>query len=177
MNENRNGEMICERAREEIQKRIDGDEPPAGLDAHLEACFDCRAFQEEMQGLQDGLAGLPELEFPDEALEEVWKRTIRRREPAWFHWRLPAAAAAVLAVLLAGAYFTLRDRGPRYTEAEVARATLEAKAALSVVREALHRSEQAAFGRVLRGEVSPALEKITIGVPDPKERGQRRTGA
>jgi hypothetical protein len=120
-----------------------------------------------MEEIHDGLASLPELEFPEEALEQVWDRTIRkpvsgnRMNRYWF-----AAAAAVLLAALAWSLFGGWEPEPRYSSAEVARATVEAKAALGMVGHALQRSEQATVRKVLGGQVTPALEKITIGLPE-----------
>jgi predicted anti-sigma-YlaC factor YlaD len=178
-------EMSCEQARESIQDLIDDgkavmetESGTAGtLTAHLEACSDCRVFQEEMSKLHKGLTDLPELEFPAAALDEVWDQTVRKRPAEKFDWRWLAVAAAILIVVFAGRLFDPQKSGPEYSTAEVAQATVEARAALGLVRDALQRSEQAAVGRVLSGEVTPALEKITIGLPDTESSKKRRTGA
>ncbi len=180
-----NFEMSCEQARESIQDLIDeGDtitETASGtsvaLEAHLETCSECRVFQEEMSKLHRGLTDLPELEFPEAALEEVWDQTVRKHTAAKFDWRWLAVAAAILVVVFAGRFFDPQETGSEYSTAEVAQATVEARAALGLVRDALQRSEQAAIERVFGGEVTPALEKITIGMPHTENSKTRRTGA
>lgn len=162
--------MNCEKAQATIQERIDGHlmdgRELAAMERHLESCSACRRFQVDMVELHDGLAALPELELPDEALEEVWDRTVRRSSgtvPG--RWRWMAAAAAVLTVALAGSWFGLLDREPEYSPDEIARATVEARAALGMAGQALQRSQTVAMEEVLGGQVTPALEKITIGLP------------
>ena len=86
-------------------------------------------------------------------------------------------AAAIFLVIFAGRMFDLRESDPDYSSAEVAQATEEARAALGLVRDALQRSEHAAIDRVFGGEVTPALEKITIGLPRTENSKKRRTGA
>ena len=178
-------EMLCEQARESIQDLIDDGKTvmesvsgtAGALAAHLEVCSDCRVFQKEMSKLHRGLTDLPELAFPAAALEEVWDQTVRKRAVAKFDWRWLAVAAAILVVVFAGRLFDSQKVGSEYSTAEVAQATVEARAALNLVRDALQRSEQAAVERVLGGEVTPALEKITIGLPDTESSKKRRTGA
>lgn len=178
-------EISCQQARESIQDLLDGPTdgqgaflpPDATLEAHLEGCSDCRLFRKEMSELHRGLTDLPELEFPDEALEEVWNQTVRKSEAARIDWRWLGVAAAILLVVFAGRLFDLRENDPDYSAAEVAHATDEARAALGLVRDALQRSEHAAIERVFGEEVTPALEKITIGLPQMENSKKRRTGA
>lgn len=163
--------MDCEQTQVWIQDRIDGRlVDGAGLEAmerHLVSCADCRRFRTEMTEIHVGLASLPELEFPEDALEEVWDRTIRKQAAGdRSNWRWIAAVAAVLLVALAGSLFGPWNDEPEYSPTEVARATAEARAALGLVGKALQRSEDAAVQKVLGGKVTPALEKITIGLPE-----------
>ncbi len=161
----------CEQTKVWIQDRIDGRlVDGAGLETmerHLASCADCLRFRTEMTEIHEGLASLPELEFPEDALEEVWDRTIRKQAAGnRGNWRWIAAAAAILLVALAGSLFGPWNDEPEYSTTEVARATLEARAALGMVGKALQRSEDAAVQIVLGGKVTPALEKITIGLPE-----------
>ena len=182
---NEMNELSCDQVRESIQDLLD--EPNGGrgdnlqsdetLEAHLETCSDCRVFRKEMSELHRGLTDLPELEFPEAALEEVWDQTVRKNQVSKFDRRWLAVAAAILLVIFAGRMFDLRESDPDYSSAEVAQATEEARAALGLVRDALQRSEHAAIDRVFGGEVTPALEKITIGLPRTENSKKRRTGA
>ena len=171
----------CDNTQATIQERIDGQMVDAAelrsMKQHLASCERCRRFQADMTELHDGLAALPELEFPADALEEVWDRTVRRSSVGVSrHWRWMAAAAAVLVVALAGSWLGLFDQEPEYSPAEVARATLEARAALGLAGQALQRSQDVTMEEVLGGQVTPALEKITIGLPETYGTERRRTG-
>ena len=96
--------MNCERALELISAELDGavtQQERAELQAHLDACPDCRKTYAQLHELD---AALQESELePPAALHDSVMQTIRRekkRRPAW----LPAAAIAAAAalVLLAG---------------------------------------------------------------------------
>jgi predicted anti-sigma-YlaC factor YlaD len=157
----------CAAARRAIHVSLDAELMEAGvrqmLDEHLERCAACRDFAAEMRTIQDGLHSLPEIRLPDQVLEQVWKRTVRSRRSAlrprlW----MPAAAAALIIVALAGLW--LRNgstpRGP--TEAEIEQAAQQARMVLGITSRALHRTEQAAFDEVLSEEVSGALRRMPV---------------
>jgi len=162
--------MNCDNAQATIQDRIDGQLVDGGelaaMERHLELCDACRRFQVDMMEIHEGLAALPEMEFPEDALKEVWNSTIRKRSGSSSRrWQWMAAAAAVMTVALAGSWFGYFDREPEYSPAEIARATVEARAALGLAGQALQRSQDVAMEDVMGGQVTPALEKITIGLP------------
>ena len=155
----------CAAARRAIHVSLDAELMDAGLrqmlDEHLARCAGCRDFAVEMRTIQDGLRSLPEIRLPDEVLERMWKRTIRRsglRPRLW----MPAAAAALLLVALAGSW--LRNGSPPAgpTEAEIAQATQQARRVLGITSWALQRTEQAAFEEVLSEEVSGALRRMPV---------------
>ena len=92
--------MNCEKALELISAELDGEltqQERAELQAHLDACPDCRETYAQLHELD---AALQESELePPAALHDGVMQTIRRekkrRRPAW----LPAAAIAVAAAL------------------------------------------------------------------------------
>lgn len=86
----------CAQAREAASARLDGE--LAGLDlvrleAHLDACNDCRAVANGLTATATLLRGAP-LEEPDRSLILL----TRSSRPRSLHLRTAAAAAAVLAV-------------------------------------------------------------------------------
>ena len=97
--------MNCERALELISAELDGElaqQERADLQAHLDACPDCRETYAQLHELD---AALKESELePPAALHDTVMQTIRRekkrRRPAWLSAAVIAAAAAL--VLLAG---------------------------------------------------------------------------
>ena len=95
--------LSCREAEALIQQVLDGDLMDAvlrtRLDAHLEDCAACRSARSGLSMVQDGLRALVETPLPDEALEQVWRRTSRSGWRAFRHrgldWRMAAAAASI----------------------------------------------------------------------------------
>ena len=174
-----NGNLPCSEAREAVHVSLDAELMDAALkrrlEAHLAGCTECRAFVAEMRVVQEGLRSLPELQLPDEALEEVWNRTTRARRVRGFprRWNLAAAAAAVLVVVLAGLWLRNGSAPPGPTDAELERAAAQARLVLGLTSRALQRSERAVLHDVLTDEVSPALRRVPIQWP-ARRAGERR---
>lgn len=137
----------CERWQEVLEAYVDGelDAPERSrLENHLEGCPACRSELALASELRDRLRGLPSLDAPRGAvaavLETARQEDRAQRGPApwsWLEtlWARPllaggAAAAIVLAIVLA---LFPGDGGPAApgSDAEIARATLEAKLALA----------------------------------------------
>lgn len=177
----------CRSARALVHDRADGEIDDVGrvrLEAHLAVCRDCVDFAEEIDGVRDSLAGLADVPFPDDALREVWARTVEA-EPWWRRPWFPSAAwrpalTAVAAAAIAGAALWLAFDGGRTpapasaSQQEMARAVAEARYALALAGGAVRRSERAAVGKVLLGEVGPALERIPVRWPSAED--SRRNG-
>jgi predicted anti-sigma-YlaC factor YlaD len=185
--------IACAKARRAIQEGLDGPVEAAAraaVDEHVAGCEACREYRDGMVALSDALRAAPELRFPDDALEQVWDRTVRA-EPAprsglARHWR-GLAAAAVVTFVLVGLWawvgpVTPPTSGPSaeqlaelgMTHEEFDRALEEARLVLNLTGSAIKRTEQAAVGQVLGGEVGPALRRLPIPVTGSKE--PRRTG-
>jgi anti-sigma factor RsiW len=175
--------MSCDTARELIHRLLDGELMDAvrreELEEHLDSCADCRRAREELGALQSALRALPQQQFPDAALGEVWERTTRRspgrsaRRSRWLDWR-PAAAAAVLALALYAAWNTGGVRSEPTAE-EVARAAEETRMVLGLTARALRDARQAAVKDVLADEVSPALRKVPIRWPGERDAERRES--
>ena len=179
-------DLDCARALRYVHQRLDGDvldpESAGWLSRHLSACSDCRQAQEELKQIQQALRELKVTPFPEDAIDQVWDRTTRTDSPrAWTDWRA-FAAAAVLALAFFGLWqvgdrtapgseVVVADAGP--SDAELARATAEARFVLNLTATALRRSERVAFGEVMDKRITPALQRIPLLMPDRSERSRK----
>ena len=173
----------CRRARPLVHERIDRalrDSERERLESHLATCSDCAAFAMEIERVHSALGELPDVSFPDDALREVWSRTVDA-EPWWRTWWAPRPVLAAVAatILAAVALWATLDRGIAppsgdLSEQELARAVAQTRYALALASNAVRRSEQAAVGQVLRDEVAPALDRIPVRWPDAG--AERRNG-
>jgi len=185
----------CAEARQTIHELLDGPIPADSREAlagHLSSCDSCREFQRGVEAVQTALQELPELPFPDDALEEVWSRTVHAKpeapavpapRPGW--WSAVAAAAAILllAVLVSlnqNRVITvgpeIAGRGPgEVTPAEIEQAALEARQVLALTAQALRKGRRVALEEVLAGQVSPAIRRIPIQWPRLPAKDSRRS--
>jgi anti-sigma factor RsiW len=110
--------MNHETARNRLDALVDGELPAterAELEGHLAGCAACRDEVEEMRRLRSEARALPESVEPE---RDLWPGIVRHIAPAparerrsWFEgWTQGLAWAAVLAVVLAGAYRLLAPR-------------------------------------------------------------------
>jgi predicted anti-sigma-YlaC factor YlaD len=160
----------CIEAREIIHEMLDGPIPAeraAALETHLDACDACRDFQAELLLVQRGLRDLSEIPMPDDALEEVWVRTVRAEGrgvaiSAWKkRWRHLAAAAALVLVATFAVWKLQPDQPAGPTEEEVAIARAQLEQVLGLTGSAIQRTQRAA-GQVIQDKVSPSLQRIPI---------------
>ena len=160
--------MRCEQAKERIHQILDGDLMEATdrqeLESHLASCDGCRKADAELHAIQQSLHALPADTLPDDALEAVWTSTRKMRGARLYQWGM-AAAAAVLAVALLGVWQFGPPGAVEPTQAELKRATEEARMVLGLTAQALRKTERAAFKSVLAEEVSPALKSVPIKWP------------
>lgn len=165
--------MTCDAAQDAIQARRDGELPAVEtnrLDAHLNACGECREFDAALETVGNVLRSLPAVPMPGDALAKVWERAERARlsGPASIHrllsWPTAAVAAALLFVVLVGP-LALRPQEPQFSDAQVAQAASEAEYVLALTGRVLARVEQETFEQVIGEHVSPALERIPIRLP------------
>ena len=186
----------CERVRPLLHEAMDR-EPTADVrrdvDAHLATCADCREIAAGLDTVRETLSSLPEAAFPDDALREVFARTVDA-EPWWRSW-LPStgwrvALTGAAAMALAGAALWTAWNGtasrPDPTvdvavnsterEAELRQALEETRFALALASNAVRRSGRVAVEDVLRKSVAPALDRIPVRFPTADE-GTRRNGA
>ena len=97
--------MDCEKALELMSAELDGmctEQERAALQAHLEACADCRETYRQLRAMDEALQDA-ELEPPQALHDNVMQQIRKEKKPARRVW-LPAAAIAAAAalVLLAG---------------------------------------------------------------------------
>jgi anti-sigma factor RsiW len=176
-------DRACDAFRRRIHEVLDGELMDAArraeLDAHLEACDACRAFEAEMRQVQSALQSAPARTLPDEWLEQVFAETSRapvRRASSGFWstgWRV-AAAAAILAAALWGFWPSGHDTG-EYTQAELEQAAAEARLALKLTANALARAERVGIEEVLEDQVSPALKRVPVNLPAAPERAREKS--
>ncbi len=168
----------CERCREWVHARIDGDlagDAARELQAHLESCAACRDEAASLERLVLDLRGAPVERMPDDAFAAVLARTSRaspgrtasfvRRRGAWIGL---AAAAGIAAALLS--FRPGDDGGP--TPEEIAQARRDVQVALALTADALQRAETVGK-RVLTEEVSPTLQRVPIRWRNVAESGRR----
>jgi hypothetical protein len=100
--------MNCPECQDLLQRRLDGDLPPArtALDGHLAECAECRARHIAAQRLADGLRLLPRPVPPAGLAQRIVSRALeqRRTDRAWRRrtWTAAAVAAGLLLLVLAG---------------------------------------------------------------------------
>lgn len=170
-----NSRHECDLSPAAIHRRLDGDPVEQAelsrLEAHLTGCERCRELDEELRAIQEGLRALPAPEFPEDAFERVLRQTAGKVSRAWLPaWA--AVAAATLIVALAGWWATQpSQRGP--TDAELARASQQARLVLKLASDALKRTERVAFHDVVGDELGAALRRAPVDWPDTSA-GQRR---
>lgn len=173
----------CDAMRNTIQEGLDGPVDVSdvrALEAHLAECESCREYRDGMFAVRQALRSIPLHHFPDDALEQVWERTVRTApaktgrqalaRPVWrVAWR-PLAAAAAVALALTGIWL-VGGRRPEYSEAEIAQAAAELRLVLDRTARSMRHAETAAIGGVLANEVAPALERIPIHLgPSTRDR-------
>lgn len=176
--------FTCEDAHRAIHKRCDGireDGSGALLDAHLAACEACRQYSETLATIQKALVSLPEVPFPDHALETVWDRTIRHAEPkaARARWPVPAkslALAAVIALSVLGSRLLFRPAEPSLSQEELARLAAETRLVFELTNTALRHVENAAIDGVIVEGITPALKRIQVSWIQSTEDQSGRTG-
>jgi predicted anti-sigma-YlaC factor YlaD len=160
--------MTCEENRRCIHEALDGDLVavlPAGVTAHAASCGACREFLDDLQSISGALRALPRAPLPPEALDVVWRETIRAsrdaRGPAR-HWGRAAAAVFFVTALSATTLYVMlapaRPAGP--SAVELARASAQADMVFGYTARALAATREAAAGRVLASRVSPAVRGV-----------------
>ena len=160
--------MTCSTAMERFHRVLDADLMEARerqrMEEHLAVCEACAEKSAQLREMQDLLRAMAEQPMPDEAMDEVWGRTVKaprvRMRPRWQDWRFAAAAAVVVAATWVGVK-NVPDRtpGPDLAAQQAAR---EVRMVLQLAANALKKSEEVAFREVFAEEVSPALQRVGI---------------
>jgi len=130
--------LPCEEALDLLEPYLDGDLPPGEMDRvrrHLEACPACAAELSLAARIQRELRALPQPDCPPEVIERVRRAgrgevvpfPARKRVP---RWRI-AAAAALVALAVAGGALGVHIQHVRQQQEQVAQATREARLALA----------------------------------------------
>ena len=162
--------MTCETIREAIHEAFDddrGDALPTELRAHLASCPDCRELARDLASLRDALRALPREPLPSQALDRVWRDTVRARGPAnpvaWGGWRAAAAAVVVTALGASTLYMvSIPTVPPGPSSAELARAEAQAEMVFGYTARALAATRRAATHQVIVDKVSPAVRGAAV---------------
>ena len=165
--------MTCEEVRRLIHEAHDDDPTapvPELVRAHIAACAACRDFEDDLRALTDALRALPHAPLPADALDAVWRETIRARPGAaptpMGYWRLAAAAAFVIVLSTTSLYFLLAPAPPPGpSPVELARASAQAEMVFGYTARALAATRDAAAERVLASKVSPAVRGVAASHP------------
>ena len=158
--------MTCEETRRHIHEAHDGDEALSDpVRAHIAACSACREFEVDLASLTHALRAIPLAPLPPDALDRVWRETIRARpRAAWATTgsrRLAAAAVFVAALSTVSLYFVFAPaRPPGPSPVELARASAQADMVFGYTARALAATRDATADRVLASRVSPAVRGV-----------------
>jgi predicted anti-sigma-YlaC factor YlaD len=166
--------MICETIREAIHEAFDDDRDDAmdaGVRAHLASCAACRAFAADLLDVRSALRALPREPLPPEALDRVWRNTVRAESavvrPAWGGWRAAAAAVVVTALGASTLYMvSMPTVPPGPSAAELARAEAQAELVFGYTARALAATRSAATHQVIFDKVSPAVRGAAAPRPN-----------
>jgi predicted anti-sigma-YlaC factor YlaD len=181
----------CVDARYTLQDLMDGPvdaEARSALDAHLTRCAECREARDGYEAVRAELRALPREPFPDDALREVWSRTIQaadgQAQASVWQSRFGVAAALAASILMAALTLWWSNRVPdepgrtvvaELTPDQVEQVRREARQVLELTAAALGRTQLAAAERVLEKEISPAIRKIRIHWPEEQAPDDRRS--
>lgn len=162
--------MTCETIRDAIHEAFDddrGDALPTELRAHLASCTACRELARDLAALRDGLRALPREPLPSDALDRVWRDTVRAKgfakPPAWRGWRAAAAAVVVTALGVSTLYMvSIPTAPPGPSAAELAVAEAQAEMVLGYTARALAATREAATHQVILDKVSPAVRGAAV---------------
>ena len=155
-------------SRRATHARLDGDALDAQdvvrLETHLASCAACRGLTAELEEIQRSLRAVPVPALAPDALERVWDQTTRAPRTTGRRLARLGAWAAVLAVVFSGSVWIVVEQRQRalVQQAELRRASAEARLVLAVAGSALRRTEQAATDQVLEGGIRHALDRTSI---------------
>lgn len=141
-----------------LDGELSGDEAVA-VEAHLAACSACADEAAAARTVRAELRSLPSLEAPPRVLDSVRRQTSLPRR--WITVAVVAAAATVMLSIGLGVH---QARRPDPQAAQVARATAEAKYALSLIARATRQASSGVESELLdRPVLSPAIHEL-LGV-------------
>jgi anti-sigma factor (TIGR02949 family) len=163
--------MHCEDALDLLEAMIDGDlteERAATLRRHLDRCRGCSREFDHAQQTVIALRSLPEFDAPDRivrrARAEIGRTRIGTGAPIFGVRRsLWLAAAAVVALSLAGSMMIGRHRAAPTADPDAAKAAAEVKLALATLGDISRRAELMVKHRVVDERVVPTTLRGLTG--------------
>jgi hypothetical protein len=186
--------MNCERYSEWTSEAVDGTldaQKQAELDAHCRGCADCRELLNDLLEIRAAAATLDRLTPSPDVWNAIAAKTdssvsaalpLRRDKPTLprgpaFSWMQLAAAAALMMVLGAAAWFGLSTRAPAggpQPAAELARATSELQLAEEHYLNAIASLEQLTVQKdtvldpAVASEIAQSLQSIDRAINDTR---------
>ena len=162
--------MTCDEIRLHIHEAQDDGGAgalPELVSSHLATCGACREFKDDLESLSHALRALPRAPLPPDALDAIWRETIRARREASpsgpRFWRLAAAASFVTVLSTATLYLVFAPATPPGpSAAELTRASAQAEMVFGYTARALAATRTATTERVLASRVSPAVRKANV---------------
>ena len=161
----------CDVGRERVHELFDGDaevQVPENLRSHFATCAGCQELFEELTIVRAALRARPHDAMPDDALENVWERTVRAPRRGWLDGRRRAAVAAVLVTGVSlSTLWLLRPAPAGPTPAQIAQAEAQADVVFAYAARAIQATRTATTHKVVGSKISPA---VRAGVPSDSRR-------
>jgi hypothetical protein len=140
---------------------------------HIRQCPDCQAELEKWEKVEEIISNLPELQCPDEVLQDIYtstcglKQKVRHRVqqlPKHIGWKLAGVGVAVSLIILLTMVHPILNKNRieeiPYSQEEILKARKQAKWSLAYVSQVLQKSEKKAIDDALMIELPQTVRKV-----------------